>query len=96
MVTLINDILTMKKILDSLLSLFNTTEENVFYYVKMERNEKCYCDSGKKYKSCHFPEHQKRNKLAVRKIEEATGAEDIKVLSVKKLRKEFSRIRSSV
>jgi len=37
----------MKKLLDSFLNIFNTTEEEAFYYVKIERNEKCYCDSGK-------------------------------------------------
>lgn len=86
----------MKKILDTFLNLFNTAEEETFYYVKMERNEKCYCDSGKKYKSCHFPEHQKKSRLAVRKVDETTGEEEIKILSVKKLRKEFFRIRSNV
>ncbi|WP_421918119.1 SEC-C metal-binding domain-containing protein [Marinifilum sp.] len=86
----------MKKILDSFLSFFNSTKEEAFYYVKMERNEKCYCGSGKKYKSCHYPDHQKRSKIAVRKIDEKTGEVEIKVLSIKKLRKEHFRVRSSI
>ncbi|WP_321299790.1 SEC-C metal-binding domain-containing protein [Marinifilum fragile] len=86
----------MKNLLDNILNFFNSTDEEEFYYVKMERNEKCYCDSGKKYKSCHYPDHQKRSKLAVRKINEKTGEEEIKILSVKKLRKEHFRVRTSV
>ncbi|WP_282015074.1 SEC-C metal-binding domain-containing protein [Marinifilum flexuosum] len=86
----------MKNLLDNILNFFNSTNEEEFYYVKMERNEKCYCDSGKKYKSCHYPDHQKRSKIAVRKIDERTGEEEIKILSVKKLRKEHFRVRTSV
>lgn len=86
----------MKNLLDNILNFFNSTNEEEFYYVKMERNEKCYCDSGKKYKSCHYPDHQKRSKLAVRKIDEKTGGEEIKILSVKKLRKEHFRVRTSI
>ena len=86
----------MKKILDSILSFFNSTEEEAFYYVKMERNEKCYCDSGKKYKTCHYPDQHKRSKLAVRKIDEKTGEQEIKIMSIKKLRKEHFRVKTSV
>ncbi|MCT4604243.1 MAG: SEC-C metal-binding domain-containing protein [Marinifilum sp.] len=86
----------MKNLLDNILSFFNSTNEEEFYYVKMERNEKCYCDSGKKYKSCHYPDHQKRSKLAVRKIDEKTGEHEIKILSIKKLRKEHYRVKASV
>jgi uncharacterized protein YchJ len=85
----------MKKLLDSFLNFFNTTEEDPFYYVKIERNEKCYCDSGKKYKSCHYPEHQKRSRQAVRVIKESTGEETIKVLSIKKIRKEHFRVKTT-
>ena len=28
--------------------------------VKPERNEPCWCGSGKKYKKCHLPEDDKR------------------------------------
>lgn len=86
----------MKNVLDSVLSFFNTTEENPYYYVKVERNEKCYCESGKKYKSCHYPDHQKRSKLAVRKIDEKSGEQEIKILSIKKLRKEHFRVRANI
>jgi len=86
----------MKKLLDSFLNIFNTTEEEAFYYVKIERNEKCYCDSGKKYKSCHYLEHHKKSRLAVRKISETTGEEEIKVMSVKKLRKEYYRVKANI
>ena len=86
----------MKKTLNSLLSFFNTNDEEKFYYVRIERNEKCYCESGKKYKSCHYPDHQKKSKVAVKKISETTGEESIKVLSVKKLRKEYYRVKSNV
>lgn len=86
----------MKKILDSFLNFFNSTDEEDFYYVKMERNEKCYCESGKKYKSCHYPEHHKRSKLAVRKIDDKTGEQEIKVMSIKKLRKEHFRVKTSI
>lgn len=85
----------MKKTLNSILSFFNTSEEEPFYYVRIERNEKCYCDSGKKYKSCHYPDHQKRSKVAVKKINEASGEETVKVLSVKKLRKEYYRVKTN-
>ncbi|MGQ1908682.1 SEC-C metal-binding domain-containing protein [Marinifilum sp. RC60d5] len=86
----------MKKLLDSFLTFFKSSDEESFYYVKMERNEKCYCGSGKKYKSCHYPDHQKKSKLAVRKIDEITGEEEIKIMSIKKLRKEHSLVKSSV
>ena len=86
----------MKKTLNSLLSFFNTNDEEEFYYVRIERNDKCYCESGKKYKSCHFPDHKKKNKVAVKKINETTGEETIKVLSVKRLRKEYYRVKSNV
>lgn len=86
----------MKKILTNLLTIFNTEDDDPFYYVRIERNDKCYCDSGKKYKSCHFPNHQKKSKVAVKKINETTGEECIKILSVKKLRKEYYRVKSNV
>lgn len=86
----------MKKILTNLLTIFNTEDDDPFYYVRIERNDKCYCDSGKKYKSCHFPNHQKKSKVAVKKINKTTGEECIKVLSVKKLRKEYYRVKSNV
>ena len=86
----------MKKTLNSLLSFFNTNDEEEFYYVRIERNEKCYCESVKKYKSCHYPDHQKKSKVAVKKISETTGEETIKVLSVKKLRKEYYKVKSNV
>jgi len=86
----------MKDLLNRFLKLMDSKEEKKFYYVRIERNDKCYCDSGKKYKSCHFPDHQKKSKLAVKKINELTGEESIKVLSVKKLRKEHFRIKSNL
>ncbi|MFA8434484.1 MAG: SEC-C metal-binding domain-containing protein [Marinifilaceae bacterium] len=85
----------MKKALDIFLSLFKSDREEEFYYVKIERNEKCYCNSGKKYKNCHLPDHEKRSKLAVRKIYEQSGEVDIKIISVKRLRKEFYRVRTN-
>lgn len=85
----------MKKTLTNLLSFFSTKEEEEFYYVRIERNEKCYCNSGKKYKSCHFPNHQKKNKIAVKKIMETSGEESIKVLSVKRLRKQHYRVKAN-
>jgi len=81
--------------LDPILNLFRSETED-YYYVKVERNDKCYCNSGKKYKSCHFPNHLKSSKRAVRKIYEATGEESIRVLSVKRIRKDHDLFRSSV
>ncbi|MUP36472.1 SEC-C metal-binding domain-containing protein [Labilibaculum euxinus] len=86
----------MKNILNNLLTFFNTTEKDSFHYVRIERNDKCFCNSGKKYKACHYPEHQKKSKIAVKKISETTGEEQIKVLSVKRLRKEYYRVKSNV
>lgn len=81
--------------LDPILNLFRSETED-YYYVKIERNDKCYCNSGKKYKSCHFPNHIKSSKRAVRKICKATGEESICVLSVKRIRKNHDLFRSSV
>ena len=81
--------------LDAVLSLFRSDTEN-FYYVKIERNEKCYCNSGKKYKSCHFPRHYKSSKRAVRKISEITGEETFQILSVKQIRKNHELFKASV
>ena len=86
----------MKRVLNAILSAFNTPEKESYYYVKMERNEKCYCNSGKKYKSCHFPDHHKKNRLAVRVINETTGEENIKIMSMKKLRKEYYLVKTPV
>jgi len=81
--------------LDPILNLFRSEAED-FYYVKIERNEKCYCNSGKKYKACHFPQHLKSSKRAVRKINETSGEESIRVMTVKKIRKDFDLFRSNV
>jgi uncharacterized protein YecA (UPF0149 family) len=86
----------MKNFLNNLLSIFNRTEEESFFYVRIERNDKCYCNSGKKYKNCHYPEHQKKSKIAVKKINETTGEEKIKIMGVKTLRKEYYRVKSNV
>jgi len=82
-------------LLDPILNLFRSETED-FYYVKIERNEKCYCNSGKKYKSCHFPQHLKSSKRAVRKINETSGEESIRVMTVKRIRKDFDLFKSSV
>ncbi|WP_372752664.1 SEC-C metal-binding domain-containing protein [Labilibaculum sp.] len=84
----------MKKILNNLLTFFDTRDDDNFYYVRIERNDKCYCNSGKKYKSCHYPEHQKKSKVAVKKINETSGEETIKVMRIKTLRKEHFRVKS--
>lgn len=86
----------MKQLLNNLLTLFNSPKDESFFYVRIERNDKCFCGSGKKYKVCHFPEHQKKSSVAVKKISELSGEESIKVLSVKKLRKEYYRVKSNV
>jgi uncharacterized protein YecA (UPF0149 family) len=31
--------------------------------VRPGRNEMCWCGSGRKYKKCHLPEDEKRNRL---------------------------------
>ena len=82
-------------ILDPILNLFRSDTEE-FYYVKIERNEKCYCNSGKKYKSCHYPQHHKSSKRAVRKINSITGEEAFKVLSIKKIRKDHELFKAAV
>jgi len=81
--------------LDPILNLFRSEPED-FYYVKIERNEKCYCNSGKKYKSCHYPQHLKSSKRAVRKINETSGEESVRVLTVKNIRKNHELFRTSV
>ena len=82
-------------LLDPILKFFSFDKED-FYYVKIERNEKCYCNSGKKYKSCHYPKHLKSSKRAVRKINLQTGEETIKVLSVKKIRKDHDLFKTTI
>ena len=86
----------MKKMLNFILRAFNTPEKESYYYVKVERNDRCYCNSGKKYKSCHFPSQNKKNKVAVHVINETTGEESVKVISNRKLRKEHFLLRSSI
>ncbi len=82
-------------LLNPLLNLFRSEAED-FYYVKLERNEKCYCNSDKKYKSCHYPKHAKSSRRAVRKIDMITGTETFKVLSIKKIRKNHELFKAAV
>jgi len=82
-------------LLDPILNFFRSDTED-FYYVKFERNEKCYCNSGKKYKVCHYPQHAKSSRRAVRKISEVSGEETFKVLSIKRIRKDHELFKAAV
>ena len=55
---------------------FDNTE---FKYVDIERNSKCYCKSGKKYKHCHLVKNEKGKKVALRQIDK-DGNEKVIVL----------------
>jgi SEC-C motif len=49
-------------------------------YIEIERNSKCYCESGKKYKHCHLAKNERKNKVALKQIE-MSGNEKIVILS---------------
>lgn len=51
-------------------SVFQGAEEKA-PAIKPERNEPCWCGSGKKYKKCHLPEDDK--KAAARACSPACG-----------------------
>lgn len=49
-------------------------------YIDIERNSKCYCDSGKKYKQCHLIKNERKNKVALKQIEKS-GNEKIVIVN---------------
>jgi hypothetical protein len=46
-------------LLNKLAGLFTAKEETTVT-VKPNRNESCWCGSGKKYKKCHLPEDESK------------------------------------
>jgi len=48
--------------------LWHTCYEHAFNRVQIRRNDKCYCNSGEKYKKCHMPVEEKLQIIGKEKI----------------------------
>jgi hypothetical protein len=48
---------------------FTQGDQNKYSYAEIERNSKCYCQSGEKYKHCHLIINQKHNEHALIQID---------------------------
>ena len=67
-----------------------------FQYKEFERNEKCYCGSGKKYKQCHLPVLSKKGKLALLETNLTTGETHVKIYSERKYKGLSTRMTTSL
>lgn len=66
------------------------------FFIEIERNEKCFCNSGKKYKVCHLPELKKKGKIALYAIDENLQRKSVKIVSKRKSRKLTIRFNASL
>ncbi|NOU62235.1 SEC-C metal-binding domain-containing protein [Marinifilum caeruleilacunae] len=81
----------LRKLIRKLLS-----NQDSFEYKEFERNEKCYCESGKKYKQCHLPVLNKKGKLALHETNLSTGEKRVRIYSVRKYKGLSTRMKTSL
>ena len=74
----------MKLIRQFIHKLFNNSGSKE--YVEIQRNEPCFCQSGKKYKNCHFLILDKKGKIALWEIDNNTQKKEVKIYSRRKFK----------
>jgi len=84
----------MKTILNSVLNFFSSSEVEEQLIV-FQRNDKCYCDSCKKYKNCHFIKLQRKGKIALYSLDK-DGDRKVKILSERKYRNQTIRFKTNL
>lgn len=83
------------KLLRKLIKYFILRQDS-FEYREFERNEKCYCGSGKKYKQCHLPVLSKKGKLALHATNLSTGETSVKIYSQRKYKGQTIRMKTNL
>jgi hypothetical protein len=61
-------------------------QPDVKEYVEISRNERCFCNSGKKYKNCHLMLLEKKGKIALYELDNKTNTKKIKMYSKRKFK----------
>ena len=54
--------------------------------IPIQRNDLCFCGSGLKYKKCHAPKLEPKNKIACKFINNETGNIEVKIIRKKSLK----------
>jgi hypothetical protein len=70
--------------------------QKTFDYREIERNDQCYCASGKKYKHCHLAILQKKGKLSLYEIDVSTGEIRVKIYSERKYKGLRTRMKTGL
>jgi len=85
----------MRIIVNHILNIFSSSEQDE-QLIELQRNDKCYCDSGKKYKSCHLIKLQKKGKIALYVLDNVGVDRKVKILSERKYRKQTIRFKTNL
>lgn len=84
----------MGTIINNILNFFSSSEQE--HLIEFQRNDKCYCDSGKKYKNCHFIKLRKKGKIAVYSLDGMGGNKKVKILSERKYKNQTIRFKTNL
>ena len=83
------------KIFRKLIQKFVSNQDS-FEYKEFERNEKCYCGNGKKYKQCHLFILNRKGKLALHETNLNTGEIRVKIYSERKYKGLSTRMKTTL
>ncbi|MPQ48269.1 hypothetical protein GCQ56_14795 [Marinifilum sp. N1E240] len=86
----------MKTIINHILNFFSSSDKEDEHLVEIQRNDKCYCDSGKKYKNCHLIKLQKKGKIALYSIDKNGINKRVEILSKRKYKNQSIRFRTNL
>lgn len=86
----------MGTIIDNILNYFSSSNQEEEHLIEFERNDKCYCESGKKYKNCHLIKLQKKGKIALYSLDNNGKINKIKILSERKYRNQTIRFKTNL
>lgn len=84
----------MINLINWILKRFNIDESKI--YIELARNDKCFCNSGKKFKHCHLPHLDKKGKIALFEIDKHTGEKRTIIYSKRKYKGLVTRSKSNL
>ncbi len=84
----------MFEIINRILKYLSLQKDEV--YIEIQRNEPCFCNSGKKFKNCHLLALERKGKIALYVINKHTGKKKVKILLERKYRNTTIRFRTTL
>ena len=86
----------MGTIINNILNYFSSSEQEEEQLIEFQRNDNCFCDSGKKYKNCHLIKLRKKGKMALYSVGKNGESKKVKILSERKYRNQTIRFTTNL